>query len=82
MEGNRPIQVFMGCWVPHPAWMLLQDYIEDGTVEYYHLPRVTPRTVPLMQVRLYYLCLKHVRCVARRPMARRCWLCGTRVGVV
>ncbi|GAB4813823.1 hypothetical protein N2152v2_000869 [Parachlorella kessleri] len=43
-----------------PNGPVLQDYIEDGTVEYYHLPRVTPRTVPLMQVRLYYLCLKHV----------------------
>ena len=46
------------------VWMWfcnLQDYIDEGTVEYYHLPRVTPRTVPLLQLRLYYLCLKHVR---------------------
>lgn len=42
-----------------PNGPILEDYIQEGTVEYYSLPNVNPRTIPLMQVRLYYLCLKH-----------------------
>lgn len=42
-----------------PAFNPAQDLINAGRVEYYYLPRVTPTTVPLMQVRLYQLCLRH-----------------------
>ncbi|KAK2077978.1 hypothetical protein QBZ16_003846 [Prototheca wickerhamii] len=36
-----------------------QDFINAGQLEYYFLPRVAPVTVPLMQVTLYELCLRH-----------------------
>eukprot|EP00887_Chlorella_sp_A99_P004110 scaffold23.g4110.t1 len=45
--------------LPRPP--ALADLTASGVVEYHALPWVTPLTVPLMQVRLYYLCLKHNR---------------------
>lgn len=44
-----------------PYAEVLKDLIDGGVVEYHALPWVMPRTIPLMQVRLYYLCLKHNR---------------------
>lgn len=44
-----------------PYEKALADLTASGVVEYHALPWVTPLTVPLMQVRLYYLCLKHNR---------------------
>lgn len=39
----------------------LEDLIQEGVVDYYYLPHVTPTTVPMMQIRIYRLCLQHTR---------------------
>ncbi|RMZ53814.1 hypothetical protein APUTEX25_003953, partial [Auxenochlorella protothecoides] len=44
---------------PEPVEPDIADFINQGRVEYYYLPRVTPITVPLMQIKLYDLCLRH-----------------------
>lgn len=38
----------------------VQKFIEDGHIELYNLPRVTPRTVPMLQLRIYELCLDNL----------------------
>lgn len=39
----------------------LTDHIIDGAVELFSLPRVNPRTINLLQVKLYDACLQSVR---------------------
>lgn len=39
----------------------LKEYILEGLVELYDLPHVNPRTIPLLQVRLYNECLQAAR---------------------
>jgi len=46
---------------PNPAGMILQDLIDAGKVEYFNMPRVNPRTVPVMQVRVYNIAIQHLK---------------------
>lgn len=39
----------------------LSPHIKTGLVELYHLPRVTPQTISLLQVKLYKACLDGIR---------------------
>jgi hypothetical protein len=43
----------------------IADYISTGQVELYSLPRVTPRTINLLQVKLYDACLQSARGIHR-----------------
>jgi Glycosyltransferase family 92 len=46
---------------PHLITSAIADYIASGQVEFYSLPRVTPRTINLLQVKLYDACLQSAR---------------------
>lgn len=39
----------------------MQAHIDAGRLELYNLPRVNPRTIPMMQLRLYDMCLQTLR---------------------
>ncbi|KAG7668827.1 hypothetical protein Ndes2526B_g00533 [Nannochloris sp. 'desiccata'] len=46
---------------PHLITTAIADYVATGQVEFYSLPRVTPRTINLLQVKLYDACLESAR---------------------
>ena len=46
---------------PHLISAAISDYIASGHVEFYSLPRVNPRTINLLQVKLYDACLQSAR---------------------
>jgi hypothetical protein len=46
----------------------LQKHIDSGRLELYSLPRVTPRTVPMLQLRIYDMCLNNLRSVLMSKM--------------
>ena len=46
---------------PLSAVPVLKDLIDQGKVECWPLPRVNPRTIPIMQVRIYSIAIKHLR---------------------
>jgi hypothetical protein len=46
---------------PHLITTAIADFIATGKVEFFSLPRVTPRTINLLQVKLYDACLESAR---------------------